>query len=79
MSDMHPIVQHPKLRCGKPGCNQPLVFPMTHGVEVEPGFVLAECNICAIAVKVPVSALAPLPAIQVEKTVARPPKKAPGT
>lgn len=70
MPDMHPIVQKPWLHCG--ACGSPLLFPHKHGEEMEPGFALAECNICCVAIKVPVSALQLLAPIPMEKTEARP-------
>lgn len=60
----------PRLHCS--ACNSPLLLPHKRGQEVEPGFVLAECGICAIAMKVPVSAFQPRPPMKVESTVARP-------
>lgn len=34
--------------------------------------VLAECNVCCVAVHIPVSTLQPLPPVPCDKTVARP-------
>jgi hypothetical protein len=74
----HPIIQRPVLHCGV--CRSPLVLPrkvaLNGSIAMEDGqqvdSVLAECNLCCVAVIVPVSAIQPLPPISVEKVEARP-------
>jgi hypothetical protein len=49
-----------------------MLFPHKVGEQVKPGYVLAECGICCVAVHVPVGLLEYSKPTDCETTIARP-------
>lgn len=74
MADTHPVFQRPVLHCGK--CERQLIFPRKREVDSEDikrgRAVLAECNVCCVAIQVPAELFKPSAHTHVNTTEARP-------